>query len=158
MLIGEYNHSIDAKGRIFMPAKFREDLGDKFIVARGIGKCLFVFPNEEWNCADAKTAGNSDGRRTAPSLSPLLLRERDRVRSGQARENLNPPEAPGARGDGQGSHRDRCHEPGGALGDRGLGRVQHGFAQRRIRRDAPKARGAWDLDHGAGRGAYPGFI
>ena len=54
MLIGEYNHSIDAKGRIFMPAKFREDLGEHFIVARGIGKCLFVFPAQEWNTLTQK--------------------------------------------------------------------------------------------------------
>lgn len=49
MLIGEYQHSVDDKGRLFMPSKFREDLGPKFIVTRGIGKCLFVFSPEEWS-------------------------------------------------------------------------------------------------------------
>ena len=48
MLIGEYTHSLDAKGRVFMPAKFREELGQKFIVSRGIGQCLFVFSEEVW--------------------------------------------------------------------------------------------------------------
>ena len=48
MLIGSYNHSVDAKGRVFIPAKFREDLGEHFVVTRGIGKCLFVFSLEEW--------------------------------------------------------------------------------------------------------------
>lgn len=48
MLIGEYQHSIDAKGRVFMPAKFREELGENFLVTKGIGKCLFVFSFEEW--------------------------------------------------------------------------------------------------------------
>ena len=49
MLIGEYQHNLDAKGRIFVPAKFREDLGEGFLVTKGIGKCLFVFSKVEWN-------------------------------------------------------------------------------------------------------------
>lgn len=48
LLIGEYSHSLDPKGRVFMPAKFREELGEKFIVSRGIGKCLFVFEQNVW--------------------------------------------------------------------------------------------------------------
>ena len=53
MLIGEYQHSIDAKGRVFMPSKFREELGENFLVTKGIGKCLFVFSKDEWkNFAD----------------------------------------------------------------------------------------------------------
>ncbi len=48
MLIGEYAHSLDTKGRVFIPAKFREELGQTFIVAQGIGKCLFVFSQGVW--------------------------------------------------------------------------------------------------------------
>ena len=48
MLISTYSHSMDSKGRVFMPAKFREELGEKFIVSQGIGKCLFVFSEEAW--------------------------------------------------------------------------------------------------------------
>ncbi|MEG0833816.1 MAG: division/cell wall cluster transcriptional repressor MraZ [Christensenellaceae bacterium] len=48
MLIGEYSHNLDAKGRVFMPSKFRDDLGDNFIVTKGVGKCLFVFSKDEW--------------------------------------------------------------------------------------------------------------
>ena len=48
MLIGEYSHSIDAKGRVFIPAKFREELGENFIVTRGTEECLFVFSPEAW--------------------------------------------------------------------------------------------------------------
>jgi MraZ protein len=48
LLIGEYQHSVDDKGRLFMPAKFREELGAKFVASRGIGQCLFVFSNDEW--------------------------------------------------------------------------------------------------------------
>ncbi len=48
MLIGEYSHSMDAKGRVFIPAKFREELGENFIVTRGTEECLFVFSPEAW--------------------------------------------------------------------------------------------------------------
>ncbi len=48
MFMGEYHHTIDEKGRIIIPAKFREMLGEKFIVTRGIENCLFVYPNDEW--------------------------------------------------------------------------------------------------------------
>ena len=49
MFIGEYHHTIDEKGRIIIPAKFREDLGDSFIITRGIENCLFVYSNANWD-------------------------------------------------------------------------------------------------------------
>ena len=42
MFMGEYGHTIDAKGRIIVPAKFRESLGDNFIITKGLDNCLFV--------------------------------------------------------------------------------------------------------------------
>lgn len=48
MFMGEYNHTIDAKGRVIVPAKFREKLGDEFVVTLGLDGCLFVYPEEEW--------------------------------------------------------------------------------------------------------------
>ena len=48
MFIGEYHHTIDEKGRIIVPAKFREELGNNFIVTRGIEDCLFVYSSENW--------------------------------------------------------------------------------------------------------------
>ena len=48
MFMGEYNHTIDAKGRLISPAKFREVLGDEFVVTKGMDGCLFVFDNSEW--------------------------------------------------------------------------------------------------------------
>ena len=48
MFMGEYNHSIDAKGRLIVPAKFREQLGDTFVVTKGLDGCLFVYSHEEW--------------------------------------------------------------------------------------------------------------
>ena len=48
MFNGEYSHSIDSKGRITMPAKFREELGEECVVARGFEGCLSVYSMEEW--------------------------------------------------------------------------------------------------------------
>lgn len=48
MLIGEYNHSLDAKNRLIMPAKLREDMGEKFIITTGLDGCLFGFSMKEW--------------------------------------------------------------------------------------------------------------
>lgn len=49
MLIGEYRHNIDDKGRIIIPAKFREEIGMKFVVTRGLDGCLFVYSMDNWN-------------------------------------------------------------------------------------------------------------
>lgn len=49
MFMGEYNYTIDDKGRLTIPAKMREQLGHDFIITRGLDKCLFVYPKEEWN-------------------------------------------------------------------------------------------------------------
>lgn len=48
MFSGEYQHSIDAKGRVIMPAKFREALGERFVVTKGLDRNLLVFNMEEW--------------------------------------------------------------------------------------------------------------
>ena len=54
MLIGEYEHSLDAKGRLIMPAKLREDIGEKFIITKGLDGCLFGFSQAEWNNFEEK--------------------------------------------------------------------------------------------------------
>ncbi len=51
---GEYSHSIDPKGRLIIPAKFRELLGDSFVVTRGFDGCLFVFAQEGWDHFEEK--------------------------------------------------------------------------------------------------------
>lgn len=48
MFMGEFEHNIDTKGRIIIPAKFRQDLGAKFVVTRGMDGCLFGYPMDEW--------------------------------------------------------------------------------------------------------------
>jgi MraZ protein len=52
--MGEYLHSIDTKGRLILPAKFREELGECFIATKGLDNCLFVYPKEEWAILENK--------------------------------------------------------------------------------------------------------
>lgn len=56
MFLGEYEYSLDAKGRVFIPARYREELGDKFVVTMGTDKCLTVYPLSEWEKYSAKIA------------------------------------------------------------------------------------------------------
>ncbi|GGN49222.1 MULTISPECIES: division/cell wall cluster transcriptional repressor MraZ [Oceanobacillus] len=54
MFMGEYKHNVDTKGRMIVPAKFREELGDTFVVTRGLDKCLFAYPMNEWKIIEDK--------------------------------------------------------------------------------------------------------
>jgi MraZ protein len=54
MFMGEYNHTVDPKGRLIVPSKFREQLGDEFVVTKGLDGCLFVYSNEEWASIEEK--------------------------------------------------------------------------------------------------------
>lgn len=54
MFMGEYNHTIDTKGRLIIPSKFREALGDTFVVTKGLDGCLFVYDNAEWTAFEEK--------------------------------------------------------------------------------------------------------
>ena len=54
MLIGEYDHSLDSKGRLIMPAKLRETIGEKFVVTKGLDGCLFAFSITEWQKFEEK--------------------------------------------------------------------------------------------------------
>ncbi len=67
MLIGEYQHNIDKKGRVFIPAKLREDLGEVFFVTKGLDNtCLFIYPQAEWDKLGA-------GIRTLPMKDSMRL-------------------------------------------------------------------------------------
>lgn len=52
--MGEYNHTIDAKGRVIVPAKFREVLGNEFVVTKGLDGCLYGYANDDWNAFEEK--------------------------------------------------------------------------------------------------------
>jgi MraZ protein len=55
--MGEYHHNIDNKGRLIVPSKLREDLGDLFIITRGLDQCLFGYPLAEWSLIEEKLKG-----------------------------------------------------------------------------------------------------
>ncbi|WP_044896128.1 division/cell wall cluster transcriptional repressor MraZ [Bacillus alveayuensis] len=54
MFMGEFHHTVDAKGRIIIPAKFREGLGEVFVLTRGLDQCLFGYPMNEWKSLEEK--------------------------------------------------------------------------------------------------------
>ncbi|HEX6594835.1 MAG TPA: division/cell wall cluster transcriptional repressor MraZ [Bacillota bacterium] len=54
MFMGEFQHNIDAKGRIIVPSKFRDELGATFVVTRGLDRCLFAYPLHEWKLLEEK--------------------------------------------------------------------------------------------------------
>lgn len=54
MFMGEYSHTVDAKGRLIVPSKFREQLGEEFVVTKGLDGCLFVYENSEWKTLEEK--------------------------------------------------------------------------------------------------------
>lgn len=54
MFYGEYQHSVDTKGRVIVPSKFREGLGEKFILTKGLDNCLFAYSSEEWGNLETK--------------------------------------------------------------------------------------------------------
>lgn len=54
MFIGEHQHTLDEKGRIIIPSKFRADLGLEFVMTKGLDNCLFVYPKSEWQILEEK--------------------------------------------------------------------------------------------------------
>lgn len=54
MFLGEYQHSLDSKARLIIPAKFREELGLKFVATKGLDNCIFVYPLDEWQVIEEK--------------------------------------------------------------------------------------------------------
>lgn len=54
MFLGEYQHTLDNKGRIIIPARFREELGSSFVATKGLDNCIFLYTNEEWHLIEKK--------------------------------------------------------------------------------------------------------
>ena len=73
MLLGEYNHTIDSKGRIIVPSKFRDDLGCSFIVTKGFDNSLFVFSKTEWSNFETKIRALPMTNPNARSFSRFFL-------------------------------------------------------------------------------------
>lgn len=73
MFIGEYQHIIDEKGRISVPAKFRVALKEGAIVTRGLDACLFLYTKEEWDKMAARVAGLPLSQANSRAFSRLML-------------------------------------------------------------------------------------
>ncbi len=73
MFIGEYHHNIDEKGRLIMPSKFRNDLGETFVITRGIDSCLFVYPKDSWNNITSKLNELSFTKKDVRSFQRFFL-------------------------------------------------------------------------------------
>ena len=71
--IGEYNHTVDAKGRVIVPSKFREILGDEFIVTKGLDHCLCAYESTEWEKFEQKLANLPTNSRDNRQLTRFFL-------------------------------------------------------------------------------------
>jgi len=73
MFLGQYEHTIDEKGRLIVPAKFREPLGENFIITFGLDLCLFVYPLEEWKDLSEKLKLLPLGQKDARAFKRILF-------------------------------------------------------------------------------------
>jgi len=73
MLLGEYQHSLDTKGRITIPSRLREGLGERFVVTKGLDTCLFVYPLAEWAALEEKLRSLPLTRADARAFVRLLF-------------------------------------------------------------------------------------
>ena len=73
LFMGEYNHTLDAKGRLIIPSKFREELGDEFVVTRGMDGCLFVYDYSEWKAFAEKIQALPLMNKEARQISRFFL-------------------------------------------------------------------------------------
>lgn len=73
MFIGEYNHSIDVKGRMAIPTKFRAQLGEGAVVTRGLDNCLFLYPMAEWKQLAEKLANLPISQKNTRAFARLML-------------------------------------------------------------------------------------
>ena len=78
MFMGEYSHTIDAKGRIIVPAKFRESLGDNFVVTKGLDNCLFVYTSEDCRKFEEKLRSLPLTNKDARKFTRFFLAEIDK--------------------------------------------------------------------------------
>ena len=73
MFIGEYEHSVDVKGRLIMPAKLREEIGEKFVVTKGLDGCLFAYSQTEWTAFEEKLKSLPISNKNARDFTRFFL-------------------------------------------------------------------------------------
>ena len=72
MFMGEYNHTIDAKGRLIIPARFRELLGEEFVLTKGLDGCLSIYPMDEWNAFEDEAQSLTTYKQKCENLHTIL--------------------------------------------------------------------------------------
>jgi len=147
MFLGTHTPRLDDKGRLILPAKFRDELAEGLVVTRGQERCLYVWPMAEF-------ARLTEQMRQAPVTNKSARDYRRRLRrgAGQAGSNHHPASTSSVRRTGAGLRRDRSHEPGGDLGCRGLGALlQRAGAEVRGSQRGGVARDPLAGPHGAAR-------
>ena len=93
MFMGEFNHTIDAKGRLIIPSRFREELGQEFVMTKGLDGCLFVFPQNEWESFQGKLKTLPLINKDARKFSRFLDRKSTRLNSSHIEESRMPSSA-----------------------------------------------------------------
>ena len=122
MLTGEYQHNMDLKGRVTVPSKFREDLGDKFYVCKGLDGCLFLLSQAQWDKLVEKVSAIPLAQ--GKGIQRYFFSGAAEVEPDKQGAHPHPPEPAGARRPGKGRHRHRRCRPGGDLGHSPLERLQ----------------------------------
>ena len=73
MFLGQYEHTFDEKGRLIIPARFRELLGEEFIITFGLDSCLFIYPIDEWKILSEKIKSFPLGKKDARAFGRILF-------------------------------------------------------------------------------------
>ena len=73
MFMSQYYHTVDAKGRLIVPAKYREQLGDEFVITKGLDGCLFVYGNADWEILEKKLTSLPVTNANARKLTRFFL-------------------------------------------------------------------------------------
>ena len=73
MFMGEYSHTIDTKGRLIIPSKFRELLGEEFVLTKGLDGCLSIYPMEEWKAFEEKLKALPLTKKNARTFSRFFV-------------------------------------------------------------------------------------
>ena len=71
--MGEYQHALDEKGRVTIPSKLREELGERFVITRGLDQCLFAYPQGEWSRIEQKLKELPFTKRDARAFTRLFF-------------------------------------------------------------------------------------
>ena len=113
--MGEYQHTLDTKGRLIVPAKFREALGTGAVLTRGLDNCLFLFPHEEWLALEEKLKSLPLTKAGARQFVRFLFSGATDCELDKQGRIVVPPTPAGVRRNSEGRSCDRSLQSGGDL-------------------------------------------